>query len=71
MYLPKAIQEVIHDYKFSMEQHDRHKNVLRSLHTFFMYVKYRHFIKFRWPRDEMTIQVYQRFLDFFQTNMVY
>ena len=64
MYLPKAIQELILAYKFSMEQHDRHKDVLRSLDVFFMYVKYRRFIKFRWTRDALTTDVYQRFLDF-------
>ena len=68
MYLPKAIHELILDYKFAMEQHDKHKDVLRSLGVFFMYVKYRHFIKFRWPQDAVSIQVYQRFLDFFQSH---
>ena len=67
MYLPKAIHEVILDYKFSMEQHERHQDVLRSLRVFFMYVRYRHFIKFRWPQDALSIQVYQRFIDFFQS----
>ena len=68
MYLPKDVHELILDYKFAMEQHDKHKDVLRSLGVFFMYVKYRHFIRFRWPGDALSIQVYQRFLDFFQSH---
>ena len=65
MYLPKEIHELILDYKFSMEQHNRHKKVLISLKTFFLYVKYRSFVKFRWPKNSMQIQVYQRFLEVF------
>ena len=70
MYLPKELHELIYEYKFSMEQHDRHKVIMQSLRTFFMYVKYRQFIRFRWPADAMEIQVYQQFLEFFQENLL-
>ena len=70
MYLPKDIHELIFDYKYSMERHDKHVTVMKSLRTFFMYVKYRQFVRFRWPADAMEIQVYQQFLEFFQANLL-
>ena len=69
MFLPKSLHEVILEYKFAMEQHDRHKQVMRSLEVFFVYVRYRRFIKFQWPRDAMRVQMYKRFLDFFQWHI--
>ena len=45
MLLPKCLYELIMDYKYSMEQHDRHARVMDSLLIFFQYIRFRRFIQ--------------------------
>ena len=45
MSLPKCIYELIMEYKFSMEQHDKHARVMNSLLIFFEYIRFRRFVQ--------------------------
>ena len=45
MPLPKCIYELIMDYKYSMEQHDKHARVMDSLLIFFQYINFRRFLQ--------------------------
>ena len=43
--LPKELLELILDFKYGMEIHEKHERVLASLVRFFDYVRYRRFIR--------------------------
>ena len=45
MPLPNCLYELVMDYKYSMEQHERHARLMNSLHIFFEYVRFRRFIQ--------------------------
>ena len=45
MCLPKDLYELIMDYKYSMEQHDRHTRLMESHRVFFEYIHFRRFLQ--------------------------